>query len=127
MPATLRPESATPQTLSAGSAGVGKPLCLYDEGGDPVALLSERLPFNVRARLALDIVRRFNQHDDLIVALRDAREFMADELGASLRDACLIRGGKPDRATLHEICAPFIENLEARLAKVDAALAKAGA
>lgn len=49
--------------ISAGIAGVGKPLCLYDDNGDPIALMNEKIPFDKRARLALDIVERFNSQE----------------------------------------------------------------
>lgn len=46
--------------ISAGSAAVGGPLCLYGDNEEPIALLSEKIPFEKRAAIAFEIVRRVN-------------------------------------------------------------------
>ena len=45
--------------LSAGSANIGGPLCLYDENGDAVAMLSDKRPD--KELIALAIVKIINE------------------------------------------------------------------
>ncbi len=63
--------------ISAGSADIGKPLCLYDENDDAIALMSNKRP-NIEST-ALHIVRAVNSYDAMIDLLDDA----ARQLGAS--------------------------------------------
>jgi hypothetical protein len=44
--------------ISAGSAKIGGPLCLYDENGDAVALISEKRAD--KEKIALAIVKAVN-------------------------------------------------------------------
>lgn len=44
--------------ISAGCARIGGPLCLYDEHGDAIAMLSDRRPD--KERIALAIVEAVN-------------------------------------------------------------------
>ena len=45
--------------ISAGSARIGGPLCLYDENGDAIAMMSDRRPD--MNKIALAIVRAVNE------------------------------------------------------------------
>lgn len=90
--APLPPDAKASLRLSAGSADIGKPLCLYDGDGNPVALMNEALPFEKRAALALRIARSVNAHDDLVAALRDLHREVDEGVvsGATLNRAARV-------------------------------------
>lgn len=96
----------------------------HPENGHAIATLhfADPTPFEEKRKRASLIAAA----PDLLDALRVAREFIAGELATSLRDACVVRDGVPDRSTMDELCAPYIDDCDARLARIDTALAKAG-
>lgn len=63
--------------ISAGSADIGKPLCLYDQAGDPIALMNSKRAD--KELIAIDIVKAVNSYDDLLEVLKalvsDVREY----------------------------------------------------
>ncbi|PSM18250.1 hypothetical protein [Nitratireductor sp. StC3] len=86
-----------------------------------------QLAYAVQAsRAALEAMKE-DHASEMLKALVEARRFVADELRSTLECCCVLEKGtlEPIRATIDPRDARHVEEIEAALARIDAAISKA--